>query len=105
VGSIYLFAVCHISNRTRDLANEHKEASLRVYTTGDGSDVYEDSFLEIAKDSDGTFHPTLILIGTRLGIDKITPAYWNALKASLQMTQSMGIAGYFLLPPPSPHLP
>ncbi|KAF2814885.1 uncharacterized protein BDZ99DRAFT_515650 [Mytilinidion resinicola] len=77
----------------QDLANEHKEAGLRVYITGDGSDVYEDSFLEIAKDEDDTFHPTLILIGTRLGIDKITPAYWNSLKASLQMPQSMGIAG------------
>lgn len=67
---------------------------LRVYSTGDGPDVYEDQFLKIAKPEGQEFHPTLILVGTRLGIDKITPVYWEALIASLQMPQSVGIAGY-----------
>lgn len=49
--------------------------------------------MEIAKPLGGEFHPTLILVGTRLGIDKITPVYWEALLASLQMAQSIGIAG------------
>ena len=48
---------------------------------------------EIAVD-DGHWQPTLILVGTRLGIDKITPVYWEALKAALQMKQSIGIAGW-----------
>ncbi|KPM40156.1 Cysteine protease ATG4 [Neonectria ditissima] len=74
------------------LANSH-ESSLRVYSTGDGPDVYEDEFMKIAKPKGGEFHPTLILVGTRLGIDKITPVYWEALIASLQMHQSVGIAG------------
>ncbi|KAI0881008.1 cysteine protease ATG4 [Annulohypoxylon maeteangense] len=69
------------------------EATLRVYSTGDGPDVYEDNFMKIAKPDDNTFHPTVILVGTRLGIDKITPVYWEALTASLQMPQSIGIAG------------
>jgi len=69
------------------------ESSLRVYSTGDGPDVYEDKFFEIAKPDGENFHPTLILVGTRLGIDKITPVYWEALVASLQMPQSIGIAG------------
>ncbi|CRK27346.1 hypothetical protein BN1708_014763 [Verticillium longisporum] len=69
------------------------EPHLRVYSTGDGPDVYEDRFLDIAKPSGETFHPTLILVGTRLGIDKITPVYWEALIAALQMPQSIGIAG------------
>ncbi|OCK74356.1 autophagy-related protein-like protein 4 [Lepidopterella palustris CBS 459.81] len=77
----------------QELANDYEEAGLRVYITGDGSDVYEDSFFKIAKTADGIFRPTLILVGTRLGIDKITPVYWDSLKASLQMPQSMGIAG------------
>jgi cysteine protease ATG4 len=64
-----------------------------VYITGDGSDVYEDTFMSIAKPDNSTFIPTLILVGTRLGLDKITPVYWEALKASLQMPQSIGIAG------------
>ncbi|KAI0597181.1 protease required for autophagy [Biscogniauxia sp. FL1348] len=69
------------------------EPSLRIYSTGDGPDVYEDNFMKIAKPDGATFHPTVILVGTRLGIDKITPVYWEALIASLQMPQSIGIAG------------
>ncbi|KAF2993239.1 Cysteine protease atg4 [Neopestalotiopsis sp. 37M] len=60
---------------------------------GDGPDVYEDNFMKIAMPDGKTFHPTVILVGTRLGIDKITPVYWEALIASLQMPQSIGIAG------------
>lgn len=69
------------------------EPELRVYSTGDGPDVYEDSFMKIARPQGQTFHPTLILVGTRLGIDKITPVYWEALVAALQIPQSIGIAG------------
>ncbi len=65
-----------------------------MYATGDGHDVYEDSFMKVAKPDGAVFHPTLILVGTRLGIEKITPVYWEALIASLQMPQSVGIAGY-----------
>ncbi|PHH58441.1 hypothetical protein CDD81_6029 [Ophiocordyceps australis] len=74
------------------LVNSH-EPSLRVYSTGDGPDVYEDSLIKIAKSNGGEFCPTLILVGTRLGIDKITPVYWEAILAMLQMSQSVGIAG------------
>ncbi|RFU78976.1 cysteine protease atg4 [Trichoderma arundinaceum] len=66
---------------------------LRVYSPSDGQDVYEDSFMKTAKPDGQGFHPTLILIRTRLGIDKITPIYWEALIAALQMPQSVGIAG------------
>ncbi|KAI5857276.1 cysteine protease ATG4 [Durotheca rogersii] len=69
------------------------EPVLRVFSTGDGPDVYEDNFMKIAKPHGTAFHPTIILVGTRLGIDKITPVYWEALAASLQMPQSIGIAG------------
>lgn len=64
-----------------------------MYSTGDGPDVYQDKFMRIAKPEGQPFHPTLILVGTRLGIDKITPVYWEALIAALQMPQSVGIAG------------
>ncbi|TDZ28264.1 Cysteine protease ATG4 [Colletotrichum trifolii] len=74
------------------LVNARKQV-LRVYSTGDGPDVYEDDLLKIAKPEGSQFHPTLILVGTRLGIDKITPVYWEALIAALQMPQSVGIAG------------
>lgn len=50
----------------------------------------------IACDSSGKVQPTLILLGTRLGIDHVTPVYWDALKAILQYPQSMGIAGYVI---------
>jgi len=61
--------------------------------SGDGADVYVNKLKEIAVDDDGKFQPTLVLVGTRLGIDKITPVYWEALKSALQMRQSIGIAG------------
>jgi cysteine protease ATG4 len=95
-----LYTVCsrgqlHRSKLTFDraLTNGHESSDLRVYITGDGGDVYEDSFMEVAKPDGNNFIPTLILVGTRLGVDKITPVYWEALKASLQMPQSIGIAG------------
>lgn len=77
----------------RSLSHNYKATGLKVYVNGDGADVYEDSFLKLAKASDGAFTPTLILVGIRLGIDRVTPAYWEALKASLQLPQSVGIAG------------
>jgi cysteine protease ATG4 len=49
--------------------------------------------MAIAKPEGTAFKPTLILVGTRLGIDTITPIYWEPLKNSLQMDQSVGIAG------------
>ncbi|KAI9052526.1 hypothetical protein LZ554_003869 [Drepanopeziza brunnea f. sp. 'monogermtubi'] len=75
------------------LTNGHQSPELRVYVTGDGLEVYEDSFMKIAKPDGKVFIPTLILVGTRLGLDKITPVYWEALKSSLQIPQSLGIAG------------
>ncbi|KAL9076248.1 MAG: hypothetical protein Q9157_003712, partial [Trypethelium eluteriae] len=75
------------------LTDQHPGAGLRVYSTGDSSDVYEDNFFSVAKSEDGQFHPTLILLGIRLGIDRVTPVYWEALKAALQMPHSAGIAG------------
>lgn len=76
----------------RALANAN-EKSLRVYSTGDLPDVYEDSFMEVARPDGKMFHPTLILVSTRLGIDKINQVYWESLTATLQMPQSVGIAG------------
>ncbi|PGH30532.1 hypothetical protein GX50_06712 [[Emmonsia] crescens] len=81
------------------LSSECKHAGLNVYVTSDGSDVYEDRFRAIASgggtgtDTDTGIHPTLILLGIRLGIDRVTPVYWEALKAVLKYPQSVGIAG------------
>lgn len=84
-------------NIFRALTNRYKESGLSVYINADGPDVYEDKVYQIATAKTGSFDPTLILVGIRLGIDRITPAYWQALKASLQMSQSVGIAGYIHL--------
>jgi len=77
---------------SRALAGEH-ESSLRVYSTGDLPDVYEDSFMAVANPDGQRFYPTLILVCTRLGIDKINQIYMEALIATLQLPQSIGIAG------------
>ncbi|KAG5290454.1 cysteine protease [Histoplasma capsulatum G186AR] len=76
------------------LSSECEHAGLNVYVTSDGSDVYEDRFRAIAGAGTSTdVHPTLILLGIRLGIDRVTPVYWEALKAVLKYPQSVGIAG------------
>lgn len=79
----------------RVLTDRHSPASLRVYARPDDSDVYIDSLLATAaqKSADDAFQPTLIVLGVRLGIDRITPVYHAALKQALQMPQSVGIAG------------
>ncbi|PLB51764.1 cysteine protease atg4 [Aspergillus steynii IBT 23096] len=66
---------------------------LKVYVSNESSDIHEDSLMKVARDVSGAFQPTLILMGTRLGIDHITPIYWDALRTSLQLPQSVGIAG------------
>lgn len=66
---------------------------MNVYITNDSSDVYEDKFRTIAYNESGQINPTLILLGIRLGIDRVTPVYWESLKAALQYPQSVGIAG------------
>ena len=86
-------AEANTAKRFRELAKRHQGSKFGVYITGDGSDVYEDSFMNVAKSDGNTFRPTLILVGTLLGIGKINPAYWEALSSSLQMPQSIGIAG------------
>jgi cysteine protease ATG4 len=77
----------------RALSNKQKYLNLRVYISEDSPDVYEDALFRTATATNGSFSPTLILVGIRLGIDRITPVYWEALKSSLQLPQSVGIAG------------
>ena len=75
------------------MSGKYDSTGLKVYINGDGADVYEDRFFKLAQTSTGSFIPTLILVGIRLGIDRVTPAYWDALKRALQLPQSVGIAG------------
>ncbi|CAK7274351.1 Cysteine protease atg4 [Sporothrix epigloea] len=75
------------------LANSNSNG-IRVYASGDFPDVYEDEFLKVAMSGPGGgFCPTLILVSTRLGVDKMNTVYWEALTSTLQMPQSVGIAG------------
>ncbi len=55
--------------------------------------MYEDTFRSVAADASGHIQPTLILLGIRLGPDRITPVYYEALKSTLTYPQSIGIAG------------
>ncbi|KAF2858735.1 hypothetical protein K470DRAFT_259538 [Piedraia hortae CBS 480.64] len=77
------------------LTSKYDAAKLRVYSRPDDGDVYADSILATAaqKSADDEFQPTLIVLGVRLGIDRVTPVYHAALKAALEMPQSVGIAG------------
>ena len=59
----------------------------------DGPDVYQDSIFQISKGNGCDFQPLLVLLGVRLGIDGVTPAYRSTLKGLLELPQSVGIAG------------
>jgi hypothetical protein len=78
----------------RALSSEYMDAGLNVYVTSDNSDVYEDKFKKIACGESDCVQPTLILLGVRLGIDRVTPVYWKSLTDLLKYPQSVGIAGY-----------
>lgn len=78
----------------RALVDAHPSSGLRVYIRPDDSSVYEDSLMSIARAPNGSFQPTLILLGTMLGIRGVTPSYREAIKAALRLPQSVGIAGY-----------
>ncbi|KAL5040834.1 hypothetical protein BDW71DRAFT_28939 [Aspergillus fruticulosus] len=75
------------------LAARYNQSKLQVYIADGNSDVYQDKFMSVSRDAEGTVRPTLILLGLRLGIDRITAVYWDGLKAVLQLPQSVGIAG------------
>ncbi|KAK5172716.1 Cysteine protease atg4 [Saxophila tyrrhenica] len=79
----------------QSLTDKHPTANVRVYARPDDSDIYTSSLLATAtqKSPDDSFQPTLIVLGIRLGIDRITPVYHAALKRALSMPQSVGIAG------------
>lgn len=62
--------------------------------TNDTSDVYEDQLIQLARNKNGQFQPTLILLGIRLGIEQVTSVYWDGLREALKYPQSVGIAGY-----------
>ncbi|KAI9728473.1 MAG: Cysteine protease atg4 [Chrysothrix sp. TS-e1954] len=88
------------------LCKSHAPANLRIYATPSGPDIHAPTLLSLARavpesfssvtdSSDLTekFHPTLLLVNTRLGIDRVTPAYRASLFSCLEMPQSIGIAG------------
>ena len=81
-----------LADSERALTASLLSSELTVYLTN-GADVYEETFLKRATKNNGKFTPILMLVGTRLGIERVNPVYWEALKASLRMPQSVGIAG------------
>ncbi|KAJ1888145.1 Cysteine protease atg4 [Kickxella alabastrina] len=69
----------------RELA-QNSDHELSIYTTTDGV-VY------LADICEPDFKPTLILVATMLGIDRVNPVYYPFIQASLTLPQSAGIAG------------
>ncbi|KAF9920943.1 Cysteine protease atg4 [Linnemannia zychae] len=75
------------------LVHNYQESGLGVYVTTDGV-IYKDQVKEAAtlKKSNGFGH-LLILVTIRLGIDKLNPIYNDAIKATFEFPQTLGIAG------------
>ncbi|KAF9089131.1 Cysteine protease atg4 [Mortierella sp. AD031] len=81
------------SQVTKALVHNYPESGLGVYVTTDGV-IYKDQVEEAAtlKKSNGFGH-LLILVTIRLGIDKLNPIYHDAIKATFEFPQTLGIAG------------
>ncbi|KAF9426416.1 Cysteine protease atg4 [Podila epigama] len=81
------------SQVTKALVHNFPESGLGVYVSTDGV-IYKDQVEEAAtlKKKDGFGH-LLILVTVRLGIDKLNPIYNDAIKATFEFPQSLGIAG------------
>lgn len=73
------------------LVEKHLAARLRVYVSASTADVYEDKLRALS--TGPAMQPTLILLGVRLGPDRITPVYHPALRDLFTYPQSLGIAG------------
>ncbi|KAF9580761.1 Cysteine protease atg4 [Lunasporangiospora selenospora] len=81
------------SQVTKALVHNFPECNLGVYVTTDGV-IYKDQVEEAAKTKQtGEFGHLLILVTIRLGIDKLNPIYNEAIKATFEFPQTLGIAG------------
>ncbi|ORZ27501.1 hypothetical protein BCR41DRAFT_367824 [Lobosporangium transversale] len=81
------------SQVTQALVHNFPQSGLSVYVTTDGV-IYKDQVEEIAtKKKTASFGHLLILVTIRLGIDKLNAIYKDAIKATFEFPQSLGIAG------------
>ncbi|CAO3564825.1 unnamed protein product [Mortierella alpina] len=81
------------SQVTKALVHNFPESGLNVYVTTDGV-IYKDEVEEAATmKNKKEFGQLLILVTIRLGIDKLNPIYNDAIKATFEFPQSLGIAG------------
>ncbi|KAG0200507.1 Cysteine protease atg4 [Mortierella sp. GBA30] len=80
------------SQVTKALVHNFPDSGLNVYVTTDGV-VYKDEVEEAATMKKKEFSNLLILVTIRLGIDKLNPIYNDAIKATFEFPQSLGIAG------------
>ncbi|KAG0315448.1 Cysteine protease atg4 [Dissophora globulifera] len=81
------------SQVTKALVHNFPQSGLSVYVTTDGV-IYKDQVEEAAtQKNSGGFGHLLILVTIRLGIDKLNPIYNDAIKATFEFPQSLGIAG------------
>ncbi|ANZ76419.1 BA75_04077T0 [Komagataella pastoris] len=81
------------SRAIKNLCKEYTPCGLRVYLSSDCGDVYDTEVRELAYGDSDTFTPILILLGIRLGVEKVNPVYWDSLRECLSLKQSVGIAG------------
>ncbi|KAG0246441.1 hypothetical protein B0O80DRAFT_493178 [Mortierella sp. GBAus27b] len=74
------------------LVHSFPGSGLNVYVTTDGV-IYKNQVEETMARNKSGFSNLLILVTIRLGIDKLNPIYNNAIKATFEFPQTLGIAG------------
>ena len=84
------FGPSTISHVLSSLLSEYTDSSLQLYLAKDGV-VYSDSVLDLLRNSKEK--GLLVLIPLRLGVDKLNPIYYDALKTCFENKYTVGIAG------------
>ncbi|CAG8533380.1 7841_t:CDS:10 [Ambispora gerdemannii] len=82
------------SQAIKALVDNFPTAQLSVHVATDGV-VYKNEVYKAARNNQNhqEFQSVLILVAIRLGINKLNPLYYDALKAFFRFPESVGIAG------------
>nr|Q8NJJ3.1 RecName: Full=Probable cysteine protease ATG4; AltName: Full=Autophagy-related protein 4; AltName: Full=Pexophagy zeocin-resistant mutant protein 8 [Komagataella pastoris]AAL25849.1 Paz8 [Komagataella pastoris] len=81
------------SRAIKNLCKEYPPCGLRVYFSSDCGDVYDTEVRELAYGDSDTFTPILVLLGIRLGVEKVNLYIGDLLRECLSLKQSVGISG------------
>lgn len=90
------FGPSTISTVLAALLNEHSPDGMKALVCPDAT-IYLDQVEELCRDkvsqSRTEWHPLLLLVPTRLGMEKLNPIYFHGILSTFRLPQSLGFIG------------